>query len=324
MGDRRFVAAYERLLTASDRATTLARLSDDEVVQALAAASGGGDPLMANILATEAMNRMRRSRAITEHLGAGAFAADGDAVLRYVNPGLTAILGGHWTDYVSRVVEEAFVLADLAGNPVTGTPACPIRQALERGERREWEGSLSRVGADAAVRVELMVAPILADGDVQGTVGAFRDVTQRRRAEEAVHESEARFRSFVESSPVGIFSLDDTGAITSLNPAGERIVGYDAGELLGTIFLPLLPEREHERAFANLVDVLDGHTRTDEYEILRKDGERVRLRITGIPRWQGGRVVGIHGIAEDITRAAEETARMEARIRELEARLAGR
>lgn len=69
MGDVRFTPHDERVANAADAAEALRRMADEEVVMALAAASRRGDPLLANVLATEAQNRMRRTRAALEDLG---------------------------------------------------------------------------------------------------------------------------------------------------------------------------------------------------------------------------------------------------------------
>lgn len=63
MGDRRFRAVYERFVTAPDRVVTLRSMRDHEILQALAGAAVGEDPLTVNVLATEALNRERRQRA---------------------------------------------------------------------------------------------------------------------------------------------------------------------------------------------------------------------------------------------------------------------
>ncbi|HVM46157.1 MAG TPA: PAS domain S-box protein [Candidatus Thermoplasmatota archaeon] len=61
MGDLRFDAHLERVARAPDRAAAIRGMSDEEIVQALAAASKGADAYLANVLATEVMNRMRRA-----------------------------------------------------------------------------------------------------------------------------------------------------------------------------------------------------------------------------------------------------------------------
>lgn len=60
MGDARFEPPLERLRRSADRATEMARLHDEEILQALGAASKESDPYLANVLATEALNRHRR------------------------------------------------------------------------------------------------------------------------------------------------------------------------------------------------------------------------------------------------------------------------
>ena len=301
VGDKRFVSHYQSIREASDPAKALQDLADEEVVQALAAASEWRDRYLANVLATEAMNRMSRSRAITNHLAEGAFAVDKTMTITFVNPTMARLLGGDWRDYAGRHLEEAIQMRDMGGRVVTQTPDCPIRQSLAEGKTREWDGDVAGMGG-APLPASFHVAPILRDGEVEGVVAAFRDVTSRRQDLHTLRESEQRFRSIIDEHPRAIFSIDASGTLTRVNPAAERLIGHPRDELLGSTFLPYLPEHEWERALANLADVLDGNSRTDDYDALRAGDEHLRLRVTGVPIRVEGGVVGAYCIAEDLTR----------------------
>ncbi len=84
------------------------------------------------------------------------------------------------------------------------------------------------------------------EGEVVGSIESIRDVTDRKRAEEALKESEARFRTMMEQSPVAtqVFSLD--GVLQEANRAAEELFGYRAADLIGSY--NVLQDREMRRS----------------------------------------------------------------------------
>ena len=107
-----------------------------------------------------------------------------------------------------------------------------FNQAL-RGERVEREVILrnTRTGRDLVVRSA--AAPIIESGRIVGAVAVNSDVTERKRIEEAQRQSEAHHRAVIESLAEGITVQDVAGAVRSVNPSGERILGIAADQMIG-------------------------------------------------------------------------------------------
>ncbi|MET0553086.1 MAG: PAS domain S-box protein [Vicinamibacteria bacterium] len=85
-----------------------------------------------------------------------------------------------------------------------------------------------------------------AQGKVQGVIGVIREVTDRKRIEQALRASEARHRTLAESVSDALVSIDEAGRITFGNAALEKLFGHDLSFLLGQELTLLMPERLHE------------------------------------------------------------------------------
>jgi PAS domain S-box-containing protein len=137
-----------------------------------------------------------------------------------------------------------------------------------------------------------------------------RNITQRKRAEEALRESEERYRRLVETAPEVIYSLSaGDGMIASLNPAFERITGWSRAEWLGKPFEFLVHPDDLTLAMETFQQVLRGETPPSyELRILSKSGEYLIGEFKSVPNIEKGEVTGEFGIARDITerKQAEE------------------
>ena len=148
------------------------------------------------------------------------------------------------------------------------------------------------------------------------------DVTERKQAEEALRESEERYRTLVENASDIVLRTDDTGHFTFVNPAALRIMGYEEKELIGRHYLTLYrPDmREEAMKFFGRQFVKGIPNTYSEYPFIMKDGHEIWLGQNIQLIFQDGKVVGFQAVARDITdrRRMEEALRdSEKRYREL-------
>ncbi|HET7478896.1 MAG TPA: PAS domain S-box protein, partial [Rubrobacteraceae bacterium] len=149
-------------------------------------------------------------------------------------------------------------------------------------------------------------------------VAIFTSVLNRRFLAQAaaLEASEQRYESLFEENPDAVFSFDREGRFTSVNPAVERITGYPADEILGQTSGRLLAPEDLERAAEHFMKTLRGEPRSYETAVISRDGSRVPVAVTNIPIVLEGEVVGVYGIAKDITqRQRAEEALRESEIR---------
>jgi len=179
------------------------------------------------------------------------------------------------------------------------------------------------------VPIEVWGAPVFdTAGRVAFAVAAFHDISERLRAEEALRQSEERFRTLAATATDGIISADAAGVITYFNPAAERIFGYAAAEAEGRPLTLLMPERFHEAHRAGVARyVATGEARvvgrTVELAGRRRDGTEFPLELS-LASWRRDATVAFTAIVRDITerkRAEDELRRYAAQLEAANAEL---
>jgi PAS domain S-box-containing protein len=141
------------------------------------------------------------------------------------------------------------------------------------------------------------------------------DISDRKRAEDALRESEERYRRITESLSDYFYSVtvrDGKAVETTHNPACAIVTGYKAEEFKGNpnLWITMVPEQEREKVIDRSRDILSGKSMLPtEHHILRKDGVLRWVCDTPIPKFDAsGELVSYDGVIEDITerKLAEE------------------
>jgi len=160
-----------------------------------------------------------------------------------------------------------------------------------------------------------------ASGDAVGLISVARDVTERKRMEEALRDSEERLRTFIENAPDAIYIFDLMGNLIDGNRSAEELVGYSKEELVGKNFLDIgiLPEEYALDAVGLLEQSRGGEmVQPVAIELIKKDGSRIAVETTSFPVKTRGKIE-VLGIARDVTerkrteealRASEEELRI--------------
>jgi PAS domain S-box-containing protein len=223
-----------------------------------------------------------------------------DGRVVFINPAGARLLGAQGPDeLVGKSVMDLLhpdyrevVRERIQRSLATGQPAPPLMEKFIR-----LDGTV--------IDVEVTAVPIMWEGRPAMQV-VFRDITERKRMEEELKASEERYRDLFENANDGIYILDRAGRIVSFNRKAEEITGYTVEEVRGQSYTLLVssgPERKKaRRAF---LKNMRGQPDKTELTIIRKDGREVILELSTRPILQGGQIVGIQGIARDITERKE-------------------
>jgi two-component system sensor histidine kinase/response regulator len=135
------------------------------------------------------------------------------------------------------------------------------------------------------------------------------DITDRRRAEQALRSSEQRYRDLFENANDIVYTHDLRGNITSMNAAGERVFGYSRAEALRMNISRIVAPEALDAVRQTIEEKLGGEGPTTlEFDIIAKSGKRVSLEVATRLQLEAGNPIGIHGVARDITdrKLAEE------------------
>ena len=162
--------------------------------------------------------------------------------------------------------------------------------------------------------LQISVLPVRDDdGNIFAGMVMWQDITEQKRASDAIKESEARYRQLFENANDVIYVHDLDGNYTSINQAAERIFGYTREEALSMNMAEIAAPEHLQLIKRKLGKKIRGGTGQTVYEIdcIKKDGSRTTLEVNSSLITKDGVSVAVQGIARDVTerKLAEEKSR---------------
>ncbi len=142
-------------------------------------------------------------------------------------------------------------------------------------------------------------------GNLSAAIETLQDISERKRAEEALSESEHKLRVITNTATDSIVMIDEKGAVSYWNPAAERTLGYRADEVMGKDITLLIPHRyreAHKKAFNRFVETgrLLKLRNTYETTALKKDGAEIPVEVSVSGVLLQGRCYSV-GVLREIT-----------------------
>lgn len=186
-------------------------------------------------------------------------------------------------------------------------------------ERKHYSHEHRIIRKDGAERIihEESEVEVDENGNAVKMTGTVQDITEHRRAERALEESEERYRTLVENLQEGIVALDENDSITYVNPRMAEMLEYTVQDMMGRPLFEFMDRAEAERARKRLERRRQGITQNFDSEYLKKDGGALYVTVAAAPLMKGGEYRGsITGIIDTSERRKAEDA-----LRESERRL---
>jgi PAS domain S-box-containing protein len=230
---------------------------------------------------TDITDRVRRERELTrvqtivQAVGDPVYTLDDDGVFTFVNDAFEELSGRDREDLVGTHCSTLMTTDDLASGKSTVAE-------LRNGDAGTATVELSGDNwADGVEHIDVHIALLPDDGGFRGTAGVVRDVTEQRRRERKLRESEEKYATVVEEASDGVFVAQD-GVLKFANPEGAAILDSDPESVEGTPVSEVVAPEHRETVLTRLERRVAGEDpeRRYEFEALTEAGDRVPIEFT--------------------------------------------
>ena len=234
-------------------------------------------------------------RSLFESTHEGVLISGPDGRYTSANPAVAAMLGYDLPD-------------DLVGLSAVDFYAVPEQRdevyetLMEKGYITDYEHGIKRKDGSHGIISANVTLHKTDDGGILRAEVIFRDITERKKIERQLRESETLYRELAEKNIDVIYKVDLDGRLLYISQAIGEVGGYNPEEVIGKPFISFLPEDQRPKVSDALLNALGGsQVQLFETEIYSKDGSRVSVAVNSSPLLKDGQIVGFQGILRDIT-----------------------
>ena len=235
-------------------------------------------------------------RTILENIDDGYFEVDITGSFTFFNDSMCRILG-YSRDEMLGINNRKYMNLDTAKDVFR------VFNEVFRTKKARRSFDWELISKDKnKIFVSTSVTPVFDNKEnVVGFRGIARDITEKRRSEEALRESEEKFRNLFESSMDTIYLSSVEGKFIDINPAGEGLLGYSVDELLELDIIEIYMNNEDRKRFQKTIEE-EGSVRDYEITLKKKDGTLIDCLVTATIRSNDdGNMIGYQGIIRDIS-----------------------
>ena len=230
-----------------------------------------------------------------------------DSSLRYVNPALEKLTGFSAAELIGKKAPYPYWTQETLKKTIID-----FRKAMRQGGERAEELFQKKNGHRFWVKITS--TPVMNNGEFKYLLTNWVDITKRKHVEEALRQSEKKYKNLAEATSDLIWEANEKGYFTFVSPRIKDILGYEAKEVIGKIrSLDLIPKAEAREWLKRFKEINAKREPFSGFEIthLHKNGNSVLFEISGIPNFDSdGNFKGYVGINKNIT----ERKRMEEQL----------
>jgi PAS domain S-box-containing protein len=222
-----------------------------------------------------------------------------DEIIVYINPSGVKVFGGNsQLDFIGKPI---FSLVHPDSLEIAKKRVRQLMEELKATDPLE-EKFLKLDGT--VIDVEVRAVPITYKGK-NAIQLLCKDITERKKAELSLIESEQRYKSLVENNPDAICCFDPEGNFVSANPAAEIMTGYTKNELLQLSYIRLFKPEQRAEAWHFFEKTKAGKSQIFESTIMKKNGTYVEWTCKNVPIIINEQITGVFMISRDITEQKE-------------------
>jgi len=215
--------------------------------------------------ATDAANSEAWHRQLVETASEGIWVRDSSGVVTYANARMAEMLGVTVADLVGKRADGFFFPADLSVERIRS-------ETMTTGVKEQFDRRLRRADGSELWVLTCRNPMLPREGEAPSALAMMSDITERKRAENALRHSEERFRSLFETVPEGVYQTSPEGRILAANPMLLKMLGYTSeGELSEVRTRDFYTDPNVRKRLLDLLE-RDGSFQNVEYELRVRDG----------------------------------------------------
>jgi PAS domain S-box-containing protein len=238
------------------------------------------------------------NRSITSSTAEGLFMLDPNGRVTFLNPAAEELIGWKASEIIGKLLEAKVLPLGVGGD----SGAWPLGRVFTTGTAVKHQEVFFTRKDGSQVPVVYSNAPIIdPSGMLMGSVLAAHDISERRRAEEALRVSQERYRSIVDNTVEGIWSFDLDGITTYANGRMSEILGTESENMIGTSIFEFVRPTDLRDARELFSRWMAGEKLKTEFNLYQRDGTMLHVMLTSNTHGDHGFAGEISVMVSDIT-----------------------